>query len=492
MTLRPWTILQAIGPTSVLFGVATTALLAILAGTFTYYGQPIHVLAIIASSLQLISLVLITYLILEQRKKQSTFSHGPLNRWWSRRRSTLALIIVLSMLANGTALATFIWLKISINEVSELVLGRKAWTILLCVFITWVITFVSQTVLYIYILRHRNWSNDTRDITPETEPSHLNSTEMTENSRPGTAKTDPSVPRSGTEDWSSLSATPQNDRNSPSLRSSLTIAVHPSTSKTQLLSHKQSLYRDSRTSLCTSSPSHRLSQDSAFDSWDTSSVAPHIREAVHRASPIIRNTTVLAPIPGSRSPSPAKALDGPFLFPVPPSNSAANLTSCLPPNFSRPVTRQRSASSDSPLFRQYSAPISEEHIHPLFRTNSPSPPPSATVGTIVTAAPSSFEGLRLNQRTLQRMRSGSLPSSPSPLGVSFPSSALGISCSSPNFFDCSVSAMEPELEERLEGQSTPPIPDFILSAGSRTSFIGYGRRKSKGEGENDGEETQNG
>ena len=490
MHLPPCSILsQAVGITSFVCGVATSALLTILDVAFTEHDQPIHLVTIIATSLQLVSLVPIAYLILKQRKKQSQAFHGLQDKWWARGRSVLFLSIVLSILANGSSLAALIWLKVSLNKVPELILGRKPWIVLLSVFITWVVTVFSQTLLFIYLLRSKNLSANIVHITPETEEGCPDSTEMVQTSRPGTAKTDQSVPHGGAGDWSSVSVTPQNDQNSPSLRSSLTIAVRPSTSKTQLLVHKQTLHSDSRSSLSTNSPSNRLSQDSAFDSWDTSSVAPHIREAVHRSSPIIRTTTVLTPIPGSRSPSPAKALDGPFLFPVPPSKSFTNVTLNVPPNFSRPVTRQRSASSDSPLFRQYSATVSEEHIHPLFRTNSPTPPPSATAGTTVTAAPGSFEGLHINQRILHRMRSGSLPSSPSPLGPSSPT-ALGIFSSSSSFFDSSP-AMESEYEG-IEGPPTPPIPDFILTAGSRTSFLGYGRRKSRSESEADGKGDQNG
>ncbi|MCJ1239878.1 hypothetical protein MMC14_007876 [Varicellaria rhodocarpa] len=489
MPLPPCSILlQAVGITSIVCGVATTSLLTILDVAFTEYGQPIHLVAIVSTSLQLVSLIPIACLVLEQRKKQSPIFHRLQDKWWARGRSVLILSTILSILANGSSLAAFIWLKVSLNKVLELILGQKPWIILLCVFITWVITVFSQTVLFIYILHRKSLPASTRDITPETEEGYPDSTEMVQTSRPGTAKTDQSIPHGGARDWSSASVTPQNDRNSPSLRSSPTIAVRPSTSKTQLLVHKQTLHCDSRSSLSTNSPSHRLSQDSAFDSWDTSSVAPHIREAVHRSSPTIRTTTVLTPIPGSRSPSPAKALDGPFLFPVPPRKSFTNVTLGAPPNFSRPVTRQRSASSDSPLFRQYSATVSEEHIHPLFRTNSPTPPPSATAGTTVTAAPGSFEGLHINQRILHRMRSGSLPSSPSPLGPSSPT-ALGIFSSSSSFFDSSP-ATESECEG-VEEPPTPPIPDFILTAGSRTSFLGYGRRKSRGESEADEKEDQN-
>ncbi|KAL9117681.1 MAG: hypothetical protein Q9187_005779 [Circinaria calcarea] len=293
---------------------------------------------------------------------------------------------------------------------------------------------------------------------------------MVETSRPGTAKTDQSHPYQEVHDFSSQPSTPQNSQPSTSLRSSLTITVHPSASKTKLLAHQQSFARDSRPSTSTSCPAERLSQDSGFDTWDTSAVAPYIRESVHRSSPTTRGPTILAPIPGSRSPSPAKALEGPFFFPVPAESLSSYPPTSPLPNYSRPGSRRRSASTDSRAFRQYSADFAEEHIHPLFRTNSPTPPPSATPGTTVTAAPGSFEGLRINQRVLHRMRSGSLPSSPSPLGLS-----------SPSYFHDAVETVEPEPVKR---ELTPPIPDFILSAGSRTSFIGYGRRKSENK-END-------
>ena len=95
----------------------------------------------------------------------------------------------------------------------------------------------------------------------------------------------------------------------------------PTSSKTRLLIRQHSFPRRSKS--FTDSPSHeRASQDSGFDSWDTSEVAPYIRETVLQSSPKIRGKPLspLEPIPGSRSPSPAKALEGPF-FPQPESLS---------------------------------------------------------------------------------------------------------------------------------------------------------------------------
>ena len=218
------------------------------------------------------------------------------------------------------------------------------------------------------------------------------------------------------------------------LRSSFSIVQRPLSSRSGVLFQQTSMtYNPRNASLDTNS--ERPSQ--SLDSWDTSAVSYHIREAIFQSKYIVK-APGLEPIPGSRSPSPAKALEGPFFqvgpavtspqspLPQPPvsrPNSppsspvdqpnfltmfppSSNQTPTSPPlqrNFSRPGSRARAPSN------------SEEHIHPLFRTSSPTPPPSATSGTILTAAPEA--GQLVNGRVLQRMRSccGSLPSSPSPL-----------------------------------------------------------------------------
>ncbi|PGH28438.1 hypothetical protein GX50_08825, partial [[Emmonsia] crescens] len=58
----------------------------------------------------------------------------------------------------------------------------------------------------------------------------------------------------------------------------------------------------------------------------------------------------------------------------------------------------------------------EDHIHPLFRSSSPDPPPVTTRGTVVTASP--VAGQTISKKALSRIKSGSfssLPASSSPL-----------------------------------------------------------------------------
>ena len=455
-----------------LFGTTAVGLFVVLSIALTGDLQPTKVLAIVSTILLVLSQASIISLAWRQCQRQRcVVDHLAHNRWRVQGLRIILSCVIISVLAGGLSLATLVWTAVRLSQISN-ILGRRPWIILLCSFITLIVSIIAQIILFGSLLYQRRLGRETNDLTPEREVDSSDSQEMDETSRPGTAKTDQSHPHHEVHDFSSQPSTPMNSQPSTSLRSSLTITVHPSASKTKLLARQQSFARDSRPSTSTSCPTERLSQDSGFDTWDTSSVAPHIRESIHRSSPTTRGPTILAPIPGSRSPSPAKALEGPFYFPVPLESISAYPPTSPLPNYSRPGTRRRSASTDSNAFRQFSADFAEEHIHPLFRTNSPTPPPSATPGTTVTAAPGSFEGLRINQRVLHRMRSGSLPSSPSPLGLS-----------SPNYFYDALETVErepePEPKVEIDRELTPPIPDFILSAGSRTSFIGYGRRKSE-------------
>ncbi|PHH54655.1 hypothetical protein CFIMG_004539RAa [Ceratocystis fimbriata CBS 114723] len=72
-------------------------------------------------------------------------------------------------------------------------------------------------------------------------------------------------------------------------------------------------------------------------------------------------------------------------------------------------------SSTTPNLHRSSAaakPVeAEAHIHPLFRSDSPGPPPLATPGTVVLAAPAAGRVLasRVSIRSLRRIRSGSMP-----------------------------------------------------------------------------------
>ncbi|KAI0429208.1 hypothetical protein F5Y09DRAFT_265443 [Xylaria sp. FL1042] len=234
-----------------------------------------------------------------------------------------------------------------------------------------------------------------------------------------------------------------------SFSGSLSGVVRPMGSRTRLLSNgsrsgrrpgsiDSSTYRD-RSSVV----------EDGFDSWDTSSVDPHNRQMVLETSSPIR-TRFLETIPASpttsRSPSPGCPLD------------------------LEPPKRGRRDRSYSPVpraqqDRSFTPSESELHIHPLFRSDSPGPPPAVTPGTVVIAAPNA--GQFITGKSVNRMRSGSLPNSPSPLSRHGSNESFQKTSSTNN------ARLQPEDVAGEERKMTPPIPEWILNAGSKSSLAEY-------------------
>ncbi|CAK7567351.1 MAG: hypothetical protein SEPTF4163_005314 [Sporothrix epigloea] len=243
---------------------------------------------------------------------------------------------------------------------------------------------------------------------------------------------------------------------------------------------------------CLISPS--LSND-GFDSWDTSDVDPQNRQAVLESS-ILPHTKsrFLEAIPASPSANWSPELKR--------AQSSRNWTrTCNPQDLSTHLadgTRLRSQP------QSHSLPFGEGHIHPLFRSSSSTPPPAISAGTVVTAALSASTLMTVSDaqslRALGRLRSGSLPAATSQSswqssvdfaarrGPEF-SEWTRMKCGSPKLPEDAVevttngSTEEDEADRRsrtdsnTERKMTPPIPEWILGAGLRTSLSDYMSRK---------------
>jgi hypothetical protein len=277
-----------------------------------------------------------------------------------------------------------------------------------------------------------------------------------------------------------------------SIRSSISQIVRPTHPIKRLVPGSQRS-EDSRRSTSQRSSKRPPSLDSAtwkepslpaldgFDTWDTSAVES-AAETSSPPPPRILETIPASPT-NSRSPSPGTPLNLESL-----KKSRRRSRSYSPASTVRTARPQRSGVS----LRSTDA---EAHIHPLFRSDSPVPPPAVTPNTVVTAAPNAGQVIsdRQSIRSLSRMRSGSLPTAPSPLSrqSSFDDFALKRDTSSPELsISESPELLEEEDEEEAEKKAdsertmTPPIPDWILSAGSRKSLTGYlGRRTRESSGE---------
>ena len=385
------------GLLAIVLSLATSILAIVHAIYLTIGHRRLYILALAAAITQVVLTCMLSHLLVKysRRATRDGFQRGR-KRIERQNIFILLLGIVPSTVAGLVVGATLGWSKASDDQEPRRILGLKSTSFLPIALAIWLSAVLSQIVFYVCLACIGNPKRTPGPSHTTDEPQALQ--EMAEPIRPETSTTS----QSRQFDELPISTSPPSvaaSEESSSLRSSFSIVQRPTNSKTRLLMRQHSFPRPTKISI--DSPSQeRASEDSGFDSWDTSEVAPHIRETVLQSSPIVRGKPLkpLEPIPGSRSPSPAKALEGPF-FSRPESLSPP--PSPLPqPGFSRPASRQRSVSS-------------EDHIHPLFRTCSPSPPPTASSGTTLTAAP--LAGQLINSNVLQRMRSGSLPCSTSPL-----------------------------------------------------------------------------
>ena len=428
-----------IGAVALLLGLVTAVLMAILAGSLiSDPGEPCA-FPLTAAVLQFLSCGSLAMLIYHKLRHGQTLV--------PQTRQSFVPVLLLGVLPSLVALvvvgAALGWAESRIVGKSLFILGLSVSVFLTIVFVFWGFSIGAHVLCY----SHFAWyARSTQKTSPQRfaieEPLDEGPQEMREattttlQSNSFHEQLSPSLP--------SLIASDSTN----SLRSSFSTIQRPSSSRRGLLIRQHSYHQSRRSS--SDSPSRRPSQDEGFDSWDTSGVSSHIRETVLQSKPMTKGSG-LPPIPGSRSPSPAKALEGPFFesspslsppaSPLPqpsvsrPSSPPSslelpNFTTMFPPSSNPPPTSplqrnfSRPGSRSGPISRSgtvsYSRPgshsraPSEGHIHPLFRSSSPVPSPSASPGTIVTAAPEA--GQLIDERMLIRMRSrsGSLPSSPSP------------------------------------------------------------------------------
>lgn len=218
---------------------------------------------------------------------------------------------------------------------------------------------------------------------------------------------------------------------SSTIRHSIQQVIRPITSKTKLMLSHGPTPRDSGSFAATrETDSLEIScRGDGFESWDTSSVENGFANPFV-TRPVIGNKK-LDPIPGSRPVSPAKPLDGPFpgfedpviseKLPLPdsPMQSPVMLAADDDSINSMPV-------SPPPILRRTSSSY-EAHIHPLFRSHTPTPPPTPSVGTVVTASPFAGQTIHGDHAMAPRRmqsRNGSRPSSPHSVAAAVRSGSL--------------------------------------------------------------------
>lgn len=416
--------------------VASETVLTILeAASLPAATQSIIHLTAVSIALEVLSLFCIAFYIYQELRQRG----GSQSRS-APARALVFLAIALSTIALIVSLVSIILIKSQWSKVTQSPTKSPIsdWNSQLAAQIAlWTLSCVTQIMLYTSPF----WHGHTLKVQAVTVSGPRDSV-MSEihNSQPGADLyvMEPAHPLSPLA--AALPSPTFSSRSSHSLQSfrdSLRHAVRPANSRTTLISRPSftrnpSIYSQSESV-------DNVSQSDGFDSWDTSSVSLQARDAVLQTAP--SKGTVLDPIPGSRPTTPARALEGPFLTELP--EEREELT---PPKMRPDVSRP-----PSPI-------VSEAHIHPLFRTESPIPPPEATPGTSILASPLANQAIACTPRSFNRMRSNSQLKN---------AHSVRDRPTSPQSVSESLGPPSREL--------TPPIPDFVLNSSPRSSFSGSRR-----------------
>ncbi|KFY22993.1 hypothetical protein V491_02674, partial [Pseudogymnoascus sp. VKM F-3775] len=486
---------------------ANLALTIGFAANLRKFGHPAGVLACASAALGGLSLCGIIFVGLRRIYYEQSGKPLKAARWrlW---KSTLEVAIIL-IIWSLCAIATFIWILCARKEsLPPDTLGMSTQTLAIIALILWAVSGLTHSLYMISIASVvRQELRATQGVAAAEEGQVAS--EMGETSNPTVDDSQRSNDSStyvgslGSTSTGSIQKRSSSETRS-SIRNSFTNAIRPMTSKTHLINHRQS----HRPPSLDFAAGERDFIDS-FDSWDTSGVEGPAWEStlsfgVTTSSPlssIPSHPRILETIPASPTvSSPSEKTDVDTVFrPVFEDNfdvrrgifvSFKCLHGCHHFRIFLISFRELSG-SHSPIGN-------EKHIHPLFRSDSPTPPPSATPTSIITAAPNAGVTISEMAVAVVRRKRSSSQTGPSPLihATSFDSIAMDVKRDIGNI----------TLEVRRESRSrsgevndsekntvesspaggdrgmTPPIPEWILGAGQRTSFHGYSKRKSdKGE-----------
>lgn len=283
-----------------------------------------------------------------------------------------AVVVALSAILTAYSMA---WAIENVDRIPSTA-SREAHGLSLAGVVLWAVSVLAQLIFYAFQLRPQyarmeGLGSDTAierssPAQPAKRPFSLHLTVL--------APPSPSFMRSASEPHSPQSGHSASPRSS--MRHSVHQVLRPVTSRSRLLFRQSVNTRDSRS---TYSGWRASAEHDGFESWDTSNVeetnqttcTPDLRpnrlETIH-----------------SRPVSPAKPLDGPFIGP-------ATETPLPDSPLQSPLA---SPSSDTSSIRGFPLPTpsrrpssQQSHIHPLFRSESPNPPPLASPGTVITASP---------------------------------------------------------------------------------------------------------
>ncbi|KAI1818989.1 hypothetical protein F4861DRAFT_201317 [Xylaria intraflava] len=420
--------------------------------------SPTRIVAVVAFVTEAVVLVLIITKLCKYYR--GTNGYLSRNRWgvW------FASDLIASVLASVVSIALLILIG-KARDLPTTILAMPITNVVIGSSIALGFAFVGQLFfVVVYFVLHRFHDSDQAFSLHTNDEGRLYSRPPTRVKTVPYDRTKPALSQTRLKEWASLEYPSRPGTSSgrsaaetiTSFSGSLSSYVTPLSPRARLLSHNsRSGWRPSSFDSNTYRERTSVTED-GFDSWDTSSVDPHNRQMVLEAtSPT--HTRFLEPIPGSplssRSPSPGFPLD-----------------------LESPRRGRDRSYSPVPRAQQEQVPAlseSELHIHPLFRSDSPNPPPAATPGTVVVAAPNA--GQFITGKSVTGMRNGTLPNSKSPLSRQGSYESFR-KTPSPNHDHTRPEDVAGGKERRL----TPPLPEWILNGGSGTSIAEHERKRQQG------------
>lgn len=499
---------------STVSSVVLTTIVTLFA-TSVLAGSPVHSSVLAAAILDILSLAALLILILIHLWESNRFVG------WSRLQSLTIVLTVMTPSIAASILSIYV-LAWTHNDPSHVDMSKhhinKPQLVRVAIAM-WVLSLISQICVFTMSLSKTSSSQETIITSSETGVFSVETAGRTRQPGSMAMVTTPSHSISGptSPGYSVYTASPMT-----SVRNSMVSFLRPVTSRSRLVPPRKDSFsgKDAMNFPAELPAELVVRQEDGFDTW----VVDMPASPVDPTSPSsFLKFPRLDTIPGSRPVSPAHPLDGPFhIDPAPLEDSSsiapmspkpwpatrpdsANLSSSSPIQSSSPIlptlfiphsspTTSPTSGNNSPTLRDYLPPFApsgsrrpsnsndQSHIHPLFRNDSPTPPPTASPGTILTASPWGGQVLSLDSEyargrrnsagtTLRpgSARSHSRPGSSKSISA-VPSSAVGAGARSPTI-PRSYSQGDLKLSSRSSGawEEYPPMPQPVFLAHSRQS-----------------------
>ena len=421
-------ILTICGIASLLASASSTILILLVAIALLNLRSPIWPVSIAAAILNIFALAWVAYML------ASSLSADQYNRRKSLGTFRLIASILLGTLAALITLGSLVWIQLRITSATGTFLGNSLFTL------QEVEYGVLGAAVVLQAIFTGLWTRSHNMVKLSSGPEEQLSTLAPQPEMRAPQNVQPFAPpmqvqpmpesiprRTSIASASTRSSLDASIKAPSSKRSSFQDVVRPMTSRSRLI-RPHSWTPSTSTGPDRPSSSKRAGHASmgaaTLTTWarrDSTATQSTIRSRSNseasayssRDRPTTPIRTRLETIPGSRANSPARALDGPFPAQYKAGSTPLGLPSFKPAGSVMPGPYVANESGSRPQMERFvTAPMSpqvtpteedESHIHPLFRSASPLPPPTTTAGTVITGA--QMGGQYMTPKTLSRATS---------------------------------------------------------------------------------------